>query len=109
MDMQQYLAACAQLEGAWECFPFGPLPVCYKAGPKSRIFAQVYPDKVTLRCTRLMGEVWRAQFPGAMRRGFHCPPVQAPYFITVYPDALPDALFADMLRHAHVCVLTGAK
>lgn len=109
MDMMQLTALCASLSDAEECFPFGPLPVCYKAGPKRRLFAQVYPDKVTLRCTRLMGEVWRAEHPEFLSRGYHCPPRQAPYFITAALEQTPNALLYEMLEHAHDCVLFGQK
>ena len=109
MDMQQLLTACRCVEGAEECTPFGVLPICFKAGPKHRIFAQLNSDKVTFRCTRLMGEVWCTQYPETVTRGYHCPPVQAPYFVTVCHYAAPDGLLLEMLRHAHDCVLTGAK
>jgi hypothetical protein len=81
MDMEEMLALCAGMEGAQEAHPFGPYPICFRAG--GRIFAQVYPDKVTLRCDRAMGERWRAERPGVVARGYHCPPAQAPYFVTV--------------------------
>ena len=109
MAMQQLLTACRGIEGALECTPFGPLPICFKAGPRNRIFAQLNTDKVTFRCTRLMGEVWRAQHPETVTRGYHCPPVQAPYFVTVWHYEAPDELLTEMLRHAHGCALTGAK
>ena len=109
MDMTALIKTCAAFEDAQECFPFGPLPVCYKAGPKHRLFAQIYPDKVTLRCTRLMGEVWRSEHPYCLSRGYHCPPRQAPYFITAALENTPDALLMEMLSHAHQCVLTGQK
>lgn len=109
MDMSQIMVLCASMEDSHECFPFGPLPVCYKSGPKDRIFAQIYPDKITLRCTQLMGEVWKSEHPESLSRGYHCPARQAPYFIAAALDLTSDALICEMLSHAHQCILFGLK
>ena len=81
MDQSEIRAYCLKKAGAAECFPFGDWPVCYRVGGK--IFAQVYLDKITLKCTRFAGEMFRAQYPGILVRGYHCPPVQQPYWNTV--------------------------
>lgn len=92
MGIDEIMAYCLGKPGAVETFPFGPWPVCYKVGGK--IFSQVYPDKLTLKCTRFAGERFRAQYPGIIVRGYHCPPVQQPYWNTVDltrfpPEELP--------------------
>ena len=80
--MENIKAYCLSKSGATESQPFGEYPICYKVGGK--IFAQVYPDKITLKCTRFAGELFRSQYPGIVVRGYHCPPVQQPYWNTIY-------------------------
>ncbi len=106
MDQEEMLALCAGMEGAQEAHPFGPYPICFRAG--GRIFAQVYPDKVTLRCDHAMAEQWRAEYPGVVVRGYHCPPAQAPYFNTIPLAGVEDRLLCEMANHAHPTVLFGA-
>ena len=85
MEILQY---CLQKPGAYEDHPFGEFPVCVKVCGK--IFAQLYPDKITLKCTRFAGEMFRQQYPGAVTRGYHCPPVQQPYWNTIDLAAFPE-------------------
>ena len=52
-----------------------------------KIFAQLYPYehdlKITLKCTVESGQMFRMLFPEQVKRGYHCPPVQQPYWNTV--------------------------
>ena len=56
---------CLSKHMACETYPFGDIPICYKLNNK--IFAQVYPlehdYKITLKCTREMGEFYRIVYP----------------------------------------------
>lgn len=83
---------CMSKHKARETYPFGPVPICYKL--EGKIFAQLYPDpedyKITLKCTLEVGDFYRTVYPGRVVRGYHCPPVQQPYWNTVLLDGFPD-------------------
>lgn len=49
-----------------------------------------YDYKVTLKCTADAGSFYRTVYPGKVVRGYHCPPVQQPYWNTIYLDDFPD-------------------
>ena len=73
--------------------------------PVGRIFLQVLGGararQVTLRCTPATGEVLRELYPGAVARGWHCPPVQAPYFNTFAACELPGDLVVRLIDEAY--------
>lgn len=95
MDIREY---CLQKSKAYEDHPFGDFPVCYKVNGK--IFAQLYPDKLTLKCTAFSGQAFRQAYPGIVVRGYHCPPVQQPYWNTIYLDQFPENELPYMIDHA---------
>ena len=75
-----------------------------------RIFAQVFvlkgKDTVTLNCERMTGEFYRQLYPGVVVRGYHCPPVQQPYFNTFPLDGkVPDDMIAEMIEHSYQTVV----
>ncbi len=105
MDIAPILDHCRQKVQARECLPFGPWPVCFKVCGK--IFAQVYPDKLTLKCTRFQGELFRSQYPGVVVRGYHCPAVQQPYWNTLHLDRFPPEDIPAMLDLAYEAVVSG--
>jgi len=99
--------------GAYLDFPFGPdvLIVKVKAsqGP-GRIFAQVFMLKgepcATFNCDMPTGELYRAAYPGTVTRGYHCPPVQQPYFNTVGLNGeVPDDVLLQMIDHSYATVV----
>ena len=89
-----------------ETYPFGDVPICYKLNGK--IFAQLYPYehdyKITLKCTAEAGEFYRMVYPGKVVRGYHCPPVQQPYWNTVDLNDFPDDELLNMIDHAYKTV-----
>ena len=93
-------------EGAYEDFPFGEVPVCYKLGGK--IFAQIYPleddYKITLKCSAEEGDFFRHMYPGGVVRGYHCPPVQQPHLNTVYISKIPEEELLNMIDLAYLRV-----
>lgn len=103
MTIEEIEAYCLQKHKAYEDHPFGEYPVCYKLNGK--IFAQVYPDKITLKCTAFSGEAFRQAYPGVVVRGYHCPPVQQPYWNTVYLEHFPAEELPCMIEHAYETVL----
>ena len=94
---------CLSKPGAVETYPFGNWPICYKVGGK--IFAQLYEQKITLKCTAFSGQAFRAAYPGIVVRGYHCPPVQQPYWNTVYLDRFPEEELPFLIDHAYEAVL----
>lgn len=96
---------CLSKPGAYRDLPFGKVPICYKL--RGKIFAQLYPDKITLKCTAFSGEAFRQAYPGIVVRGYHCPAVQQPYWNTVYLDKFPAKELPMMIDHAYETVLAG--
>ena len=101
--------SCAYLD-----YPFDPMwPVVKVKAPsqeKGRIFAQPFmlrgEPKVTLNCTPASAEFYRSVYPGAVARGWHCPPVQQPHFNTVSLDgSVPDDEIFAMIDHAYEVVV----
>ena len=107
MRLENIKAYCLNKWQAYEDHPFGDIPICYKLNRK--IFAQIYPDqkdfKITLKCTEDAGQFYRQVYPGVVVRGYHCPPVQQPYWNTVYLDSFPDEELLNMIDHAYATVL----
>ena len=94
---------------AYEDYPFGDVPICYKLNGK--VFAQIYPYpedyKITLKCTADAGQFYRTVYPGKVVRGYHCPPVQQPYWNTIYLDDFPEEELLNMIDHAYETVLNS--
>ena len=92
MNTEEIKKYCLGKHGAYETQPFGDVPICYKLNNK--IFAQLYPYehdyKITLKCTADVGDFYRMIYPGKVVRGYHCPPVQQPYWNTVYLNEFPE-------------------
>ena len=98
---------CLQKHKACETYPFGDVPICYKLN--NRIFAQLYPHadnfKITLKCTASMGDFYRQLYPGIIVRGYHCPPVQQPYWNTIYLEDFPEEELLNLIDLAYDTVL----
>lgn len=61
----------------------------------------------TFNCDRLTGEFYRQQYPDIVVRGYHCPPVQQPYFNTLPMDnTLSDDVIAEMIEHSYAYVVS---
>ena len=103
MDTSHIHAYCLSKHKALEDHPFGEYPICYKLGGK--IFAQLYLDKLTLKCTRFQGELFRANWPGIVVRGYHCPPIQQPYWNTIDLTRFPPEELPHMIDLAYTTVL----
>ena len=110
-DIESY---CLTKPGTYLDWPFGPeFPVAKVKAPsqeKGRIFAQPFmlrgEQKVTLNCDMMAGELYRAIYPGTVTRGYHCPPIQQPYFNTISLDGIvPDDVLIEMIDHAYKVVV----
>lgn len=105
MTQIEIRAYCMNKRKAEETFPFGEYPICYKVGGK--IFAQLYPDKITLKCTAFQGQMFRQAYPEIVVRGYHCPPVQQPYWNTVDLTRFPPEELPYMIDLAYDAVISG--
>lgn len=105
-DIKRY---CLSKNKAYEVYPFGSVPICYKVNNK--IFAQIYPCvddfKITLKCAADVGQFYRSVYPGKVVRGYHCPPVQEPYWNTVYLKNFPEDELLNMIDHAYDTVISS--
>ena len=108
MNADQLTALCLAQPGAYLNCPFGPEPVCARIG--RRIFAEIFITQpwVTLKCEPLYGQAMREAYPGAIRRGYHCPPSQHPYNNTITLDgSVPDAVLEEMVLHSYARALAS--
>ena len=103
MTIDEIKEYCKNKHKVTEEFPFGDVPICYKLGGK--IFAQIYPyehdKKITLKCTAEAGQFYRMAYPEKVVRGYHCPPIQQPYWNTIYLDDFPDDELLNMIDLAY--------
>lgn len=108
MTIEEIKTYCKNKHKSTEEYPFGDVPICYKLNGK--IFAQLYPYehdyKITLKCTVDAGEFYRMVYPRKVVRGYHCPPVQQPYWNTVYLEDFPDDELLNMIDLAYDTVLS---
>lgn len=85
MTRQQLLAYCLAQKGAYPDHPFGPDFDVVKV--KGKIFAQLFDlngtPMLTVNGDAVTNDFHRVRYPDAIRRGWHCPPVQQPYFNTI--------------------------
>ena len=114
MTSQQILDYCLAKPGAYVDFPFGPEVIIVKvkspSQDKGRIFAQLFElkgePKATFNCDEMTGEMYRKIYPDSVTRGWHCPPVQQPYFNTVSLDRTVSAgELRRMVDHSYSVVL----
>ena len=105
MTQKEIQAYCLSKACAYEDHPFGEWPVCIKV--KGKIFAQIYPDKITLKCTAFSGQAFRDAWPGIVTRGYHCPPVQQPYWNTIDLTLFPAEELPMMIDHAYETVVSS--
>lgn len=108
MHRQTLIDHCLRKPQTYVDLPFGPQVICVKVC--GRIVAQFFTlsgqEKATLKCTPEFGFIAKQTYPGAVLRGYHCPPVQQPYWITVPLDGqVPDDELARMADHAYESVL----
>ncbi len=102
LTCEELKAYCLSKKGAYEVFPFGATPSCYKVG--QRIFMECYPyeEKITLRCEPVLAGFYRQNYPEAVTVGYHCPDRQKPYKNTVFLNRnLEDDLIYDMIDHSY--------
>ena len=65
-----------------------------------------YDYKITLKCTEDTGQFYRMAYPEKVVRGYHCPPVQQPYWNTVFLNDFPDEELLNMIDLAYDTVFS---
>ena len=113
MTQDEIIRYCLLKPGAFLDYPFGPDVTIVKVKSQNsaaRIFAQLFTlqgeEKATFNCDMMTGDFYRSLYPGAVTRGYHCPPVQQPYFNTVALDgAVPDDALIRMIDHSYSAVV----
>ncbi|MDD4495963.1 MAG: MmcQ/YjbR family DNA-binding protein [Eubacteriales bacterium] len=108
MTTEEIISYCLLKPEAYVDFPFGDIPICIKV--KKKLFAQLYPNKqdykITLNCDRITGEYYRSKYPNTVNRGYHCPPVQQPYFNTILLNGkVSDNEIKAMIDHSYMTVV----
>lgn len=104
MVNEQITAYCLSKIGAYEDYPFGEIPICYKVCGK--LFLQLYPmpgnHKITVSCDSMMADFYRCQYAGAVVPGYHCPRGLKPYMNTVCLNGIvEDAVIYQMIDQSY--------
>ncbi|SDM69053.1 MmcQ/YjbR family DNA-binding protein [Acetanaerobacterium elongatum] len=104
MSNEDIIRYCLAKPGAYEDYPFGPIPACYKVCGK--LFMQLYPmpenHKISLSCEPMLADFYRRQYPGIVIPGYHCPDRLKPYMNTVYLDkGVADEQVWEMINHSY--------
>lgn len=114
VEMDALLDYCLAKPGAYLDYPFGPgvavVKVKAPSQPSGRLFAQVFVLRgvptATLSCDPLTAAEYRALHPGVVVRGYHCPPVQQPYFNSLpLAGSVPDEDILDLADVAYEAVV----
>ena len=113
MTHAEIIEYCLIKPGAFLSYPFGPEVTIVKvksANSSARIFAQLFhlngEAKATFNCDMETGEFYRTVYPGVVTRGYHCPPVQQPYFNTIaLSGAVSDEEILRMADHSYRVVV----
>ncbi len=108
MTQKELLEYCLLKKGAYIDHPFGPDSDIIKV--KKKIFAQLFYLKgipmITVNGDVLRNEFYRNLYPDFVKRGYHCPPVQQPYFNTVdLTGDVPDDMLLEMIDYSYSYVV----
>ncbi|BCJ94429.1 hypothetical protein acsn021_19980 [Anaerocolumna cellulosilytica] len=106
--IQAIEAYCLNQLGVYESRPFGKYPICYRV--MGKIFAQFNPEasffKITLKSEPEKANFYRQLYPEIIVRGYHCPPVQQPYWNTIDLDAFSNMeMLFQMIDEAYDAVV----
>ena len=104
MLVEEVINYCKNKNKAYIDYPFGDIPICFKINNK--LFAQLYPlendYKITLKCDPMLAELYRKKYEPQVVRGYHCPPIQAIHWNTVYINkSVEDEIIYEMIDHSY--------
>ncbi len=105
MELEEIKAYCLAKPQAYEDLPFWVSPICCIV--RGKICAVIYPDQGAVQCAAFSGPVFGQAVPGVVVRGYHCPPVQQPYWNTVYLDGFPGEELPMIIDHAYETVVAS--
>lgn len=107
MHIEDITKYCLNKNKAYIDYPFGDIPICFKVNNK--LFAQLYPledgYKITLKCDILLAELYRKQYKDIVVKGYHCPPIQAAHFNTIYINEIDENVLLEMIDHSYDIVV----
>lgn len=102
-DWESIHEYCMSKACAYETRPFGKYPVCYRVAGK--IFAQLHAEgdifRITLKTNPEAADFYRRAYPGVVVRGYHCPPVQQPYWNTIDLHLFDGEVLFQMIDEAY--------
>lgn len=109
MTTEDFIEYCLDKAGAYKDFPFGDDVTVIKV--EKKIFAQFAvlkgTESATLNSDAETSDFYRRLYPDIIVRGYHCPPVQQPYFNTFPIDGiLPDEFILEMIDHSYGYVVS---
>lgn len=94
---------CMKLPCVYETRPFGEEPICYRIAGK--IFAQLNTKeqcfRMTLKADPEAALFYRRAYPEIVVRGYHCPPIQQPYWNTIDLEKFEKEKLYHMLDEAY--------
>jgi len=103
LQIEEITEYCLNKKKAYIDYPFGDMPICFKVNNK--LFAQLYPlendYKITLKCNVLFADIYREQYKNIVVKGYHCPPVQALHFNTIYINKINKKILFEMIDHSY--------
>ena len=107
MQIEDITKYCLNKNKAYIDYPFGDIPIWFKVNNK--LFAQLYPleddYKITLKCNVLLAELYRKQYKDIVVKWYHCPPIQAAHFNTVYINEIDEKVLLEMIDHSYDIVV----
>lgn len=59
-----------------------------------------------MKCTSDAGQFWRMLYPEKVVRGYHCPPIQQPYWNTIFLSDFPEDELLNMIDFAYDTVFS---
>ncbi|MDE7444630.1 MAG: MmcQ/YjbR family DNA-binding protein [Lachnospiraceae bacterium] len=74
---------------------------------KAMLTDNAFYYKITLKCTEDAGIFYRRAYPEKVVRGYHCSPVQQPYWNTIYLDDFSDDELLNMIDLAYDTVFSS--
>ena len=108
MSHEMLIKYCLTKTGAYIDHPFGHDSDIIKV--KGRIFAQLFflrgIPMLTVNGDAVTNDFYRRLYPNCVKRGYHCPPIQQPYFNTVdLSGSIPYDEFVDMIDNSYKYVV----
>lgn len=100
MTLQEAFEYSLAKEYAWVDMPFNDDTALIKLS--THYFVTIFKlngkPKITVKCTPEDGIVMREMYPDSIVRGWHCPPVQQPYNITIdLKGSVPDEVIKQLI------------